>query len=53
MELARSLGIEAALVVAGPRPVNHTMSATVEEHLNHSGCELLGVIENQVVAKKD
>ena len=50
MELARSLGIEAALVVAGPTPVDPRDLATVEEHLNHSGCELLGVIENRVAA---
>ena len=53
MELARSMGIEAALVVAGPNPVDPRDLATVEEHLNHSGCELLGVIENRVVANDD
>ena len=32
-------------------PVDPRDLATVEENLNHNGCELLGVIENRVVAK--
>jgi Mrp family chromosome partitioning ATPase len=48
IELARSLGIEAAVVVAGPNPVDARDLATVEENLNGRGCELLGIIENRV-----
>jgi Mrp family chromosome partitioning ATPase len=48
LELARSMGIESALIVAGPNPIDARDLATVEENLNHSGCEILGIIENRV-----
>jgi Mrp family chromosome partitioning ATPase len=44
------MGIETALIVAGPNPVDPRDLATVEERLNHHGCELLGVIENRIPA---
>lgn len=48
LELARSMGIETAVIVAGPNPVDSRDLATVEERLNHNGCELLGIIENRI-----
>jgi Mrp family chromosome partitioning ATPase len=51
IEVARSMNIEAAVVVAGPNPVDARDLATVEEHLNHVGCELLGIIENRIAPR--
>jgi Mrp family chromosome partitioning ATPase len=48
LELARSMGIESTFIVAGPTPVDARDLATVEENLNHRGCEILGIIENRM-----
>jgi Mrp family chromosome partitioning ATPase len=48
LELARNMGIDAVLAVAGPQPVDERDIATLAEHLHNSGCELLGIIENRI-----
>ena len=40
------------VVVAGPNPVDARDLATVEEHLNRIGCELLGIIENRIAPSR-
>ncbi len=46
--LMRNMGIDAALAVGGPEPVDPRELATFAENLDRSGCELLGTIENRV-----
>jgi MinD-like ATPase involved in chromosome partitioning or flagellar assembly len=48
MELVRSMGIDAALAVAGPHPADPRDLATLAEYLGQSECDLLGTIENRV-----
>ena len=48
LELTRSMAIEAAVLVAGPNPIDARDLGAVEENLNGRGCELLGIIENRI-----
>lgn len=48
LELISNMGVDAAIAVAGPKPADRRDLATIVEHLDRSGCELLGVIENRV-----
>jgi len=47
LELVSNLGIDAMIAVTGPGPADGRDIATIIEHLDRSGCELLGVIENR------
>ena len=42
------MGVDAVVAIAGPEPADRRDLATIVEHLDRSGCELLGVIENRV-----
>jgi Mrp family chromosome partitioning ATPase len=48
LELVRKLGIDAALVVSQPDETDSRDLSTLAEQIGHSGCELLGRIENRV-----
>ena len=47
LELVSNLGVDAVVAVAGPGPADRRDVATIIEHLDRSGCELLGIIENR------
>ena len=47
LELVRRMEIGAAVAVAGPSPTDFRDLTALAEHLERSGCELLGVIENR------
>jgi Mrp family chromosome partitioning ATPase len=47
LELVSNLGVDAVVAVAGPGPADRRDVATIVEHLDRSGCELLGIIENR------
>jgi Mrp family chromosome partitioning ATPase len=52
LELVSNLGVDAVVAIAGPGPADRRDVATIVEHLDRSGCELLGVIENRVAKPK-
>ena len=52
LELISNMGVDATVAVVGPDPADPRDVATIVEHLNRSGCELLGVIENRVIQPK-
>jgi MinD-like ATPase involved in chromosome partitioning or flagellar assembly len=52
LELASNMGVDAVVAVTGPEPADPRDLATIVEHLDRSGSELLGVIENRVAKPK-
>jgi Mrp family chromosome partitioning ATPase len=48
LELVRNMGIDTMLTVAGPEPADPRDMATITEHLEPLGCQLMGMIENRV-----
>jgi Mrp family chromosome partitioning ATPase len=52
LELVSNLGVDAAVAVAGQQPADPRDVATIVEHLERSGCELLGIIENRIIQPK-
>jgi Mrp family chromosome partitioning ATPase len=48
LELARNMGIDTMVAVAGPEPADPRDMATVVEYLEPLGCQLMGTIQNRV-----
>jgi Mrp family chromosome partitioning ATPase len=47
LELVRNMRFDAAIVVTGPQGADPRDLATLAEHLDQHGCQLLGTIENR------
>jgi Mrp family chromosome partitioning ATPase len=48
LELARNMGIDSVVTVAGPEPADPRDMATITEYLEPLSCQLIGTIENRV-----
>jgi Mrp family chromosome partitioning ATPase len=47
LELARNMGIDTVVAVAGPEPADPRDMATIVEYLEPFGCQLMGTIQNR------
>jgi Mrp family chromosome partitioning ATPase len=51
LELVRNMGIDCVIGVAGTEPADPRDLATITEHLEPTGCQFLGTIENRVATR--
>jgi Mrp family chromosome partitioning ATPase len=52
LQLVSNMGVDAVVAVTGPEPADPRDVATIVEHLDRSGCELLGIVENRIVTPR-